>query len=100
MNALLLPVILMVVSCPLLPIAAEKPVFTDQFVLHHSGGPEQARQFAEERGFVYLDRVSGGSRSTRSPLTDLSRLRLSETTITCVTTPSPNDLSFLTMTTR
>lgn len=64
-NALVLPVILIVVCCPLLPITAEDDVFTDQFVLHHSGGPEQARQFAEESGFQYLDRVS----TARSSLT-------------------------------
>ena len=57
-NALFSTVILIIV-CTVFKSAAEKDVFTDQFVLHHSGGPDQASRFAREQGFVYLDQVSG-----------------------------------------
>lgn len=33
------------------------PIFTDQFVLHIDGSPEDARELAEQHGFVYLGHI-------------------------------------------
>lgn len=56
-NALLTVILLMIV-CTIFESSAENDVYTDQFVLHHSGGPDAARRFAHEQGFLFLDRVS------------------------------------------
>ena len=87
--ALLPPVMLIV--CTVFKSAADRDVYTDQFVLHHSGGPEAARRFAEEQGFVFLDRVS--ARKSAAAATDPRIRRSSATTTTCATEGFPNDLS-------
>lgn len=49
--------VILIIVCTAFTSSAEKDIFTDQFVLHHSGGPDEVRRYAQEHGFVYLDRV-------------------------------------------